>query len=156
MMFFCSIAVVSGFVTMEGALALLVGFALSLALLLLGAYACTHVIRMKKCLVWVGFTLLVFGCAVYYAYYSHVADDVGKCWWVNCLQSANSTLSSFFPSRGGYEETLKADSLSVWYWLFHLLVMIYVTTIIVSVFGVNFCNRLWLKWRRLSRTFIRC
>ena len=147
MMFFCSIAVASGFVMKEVALALLVGFALSLALSLLGAYACTHVIRMKKCLVWVGFTLLVFGCAVYYAHYSHVEGNDGKCLWVNCLQSANSTLSSFFPSRGGYEETLNGASLSVWYWLFHLLAMIYVTTIIVSVFGVNFCNRLWLKWR---------
>lgn len=74
------------------------------------------------------------------------------------LAALDKALSSFFPSRGGYggedDSVIAMSSIGfywdVLYWLFHLLVIIYLVSALVAVFGEEFVNRLliWMKWVR--------
>jgi hypothetical protein len=154
-----SIATASGIMGGIGDLLCLIftGIGVACALAIVGAYICTHVVRMKKCLVWTGLALFAFGIVVYLQQYVEI-----DCWLVKSIAAADSSWSSFFPSRGGYDyrETgafaRETGALAVAvYWLFHLAVLIYVSTIVMSVFGANFCNRLWLKLRFLKCRYSR-
>lgn len=57
-----------------------------------------------------------------------------------------NSLSSFFPSRGDYPKTEK-----VGYWLFHAVVMLYVVSVLLAVFGIECANWIRLLACRLSR-----
>ena len=62
------------------------------------------------------------------------------------LSSVNKSLSSFFPSRGGYDDSEEvAGCERSWYfplfWIFHFLALLYMVSIFVAVFGVELVNR---------------
>jgi len=67
------------------------------------------------------------------------------------LGSISRSISSFWPSRGGYEPEYGH---SLKYWLFHLLTLIYISVIIIAVLGLSVVNkivaRFWLLRCRKS------
>ena len=126
------------------------GIAIALVVVLLGAFFCARIVRMKKALVFIGFAIFCLGCIVYLA----SSDYVGENEVTRSLAAATSSLSAFFPSRGGFDDSFFAlktcrGEVAPWplrtaYWVFHLLAFFYVATIVISVFGANFCNKVWL------------
>ena len=87
---------------------------------------------------------------------------------IQSLSLVNKSLSSFFPSRGGYDDGTisKPCKRLLWYelfyWGFHFLAILYMVSIFAAVFGVELINRIivWGKcipWPhlciRFSRTF---
>ena len=116
------------------------GIALALCVALIGAYLCAHIVRMKKLLVLLGFAILCFGCMVYLWPHSRQSPS----WAIKSLEAVSCALSSFFPSRGGFDCAFEENT---GYWLFHIAVIFYVVTIIIAVFGSNFCNNVWLCFR---------
>ena len=62
------------------------------------------------------------------------------------LGSISRSISSFWPSRGGYEPEY---SHSLKYWLFHLLTLIYISVIIIAELGLGVVNKLVAKFRLL-------
>ena len=87
-----------------------------------------------------GFAILLFGCIVYLICgKSGICDNSGT---HPLAQAINQTLSSFWPSRGGYDRPYR-DS---WcYWFFHLLAIMYVGVVLVAILGKSLCN--WLLAR---------
>ena len=66
------------------------------------------------------------------------------------IGATSKSLSAFYPSRGEYEEDIYGQS--PWYWLFHFLAIMYVTAILVALFGAEFVNRVLTycrSWRGL-------
>lgn len=63
------------------------------------------------------------------------------------LGSISRSISSFWPSRGGYEPEY---SHSVCYWIFHLLTLVYISVMIIAVLGFNAVNKLFARIRLLS------
>ena len=66
----------------------------------------------------------------------------------NWLGAFSRSLSAFYPSRGEYEQHF---SQSYPYWLFHLFAILYVTAIVVMLFGAELLNRGFLLCRKLGR-----
>ena len=173
-----NILAATGPLTLNDLWPVLAGILMAFFLVVLGAYLCTFIVRMKKCLVIVGVFLLAFGCIVYMP--RPLGTNPSE-----YLEVAINALSSFFPSRGEYAApsqgeyntntagtntadtntagtntgtegtntgTDDTESLrSLWYWIFHICTLFYVSTIIISVFGTNFCNKMLLAWRMLRR-----
>lgn len=70
------------------------------------------------------------------------------------IGATSKSLSAFYPSRGEYEEDYGQ---SPWYWLFHFLAIMYVTAILVALFGTEFVNRVFVRCRMVcGRIFRGC
>jgi len=61
---------------------------------------------------------------------------------VSCLASVNKSLSSFFPSRGGYDDGGEGvdGGMAICYWLFHYFALLYMVSIFAAIFGVEIIN----------------
>ena len=85
----------------------------------------------------IGLVILGFG---YLVYLKHPSDVT------NHMEAFSSALSSFFPSRGQYDRECVN---SVCYWIFHVCAIVYVSAIIVALFGIESINRIRLRTRRV-------
>ena len=65
---------------------------------------------------------------------------------VRLMSASSKSLSAFYPSRGEYEDDDYGQS--SWYWLFHVLVILYVSFILVALVGAEFLNRVRIGIRR--------
>ena len=108
-------------------------------------------LKRRPTFVIIGFSLFVLGAIVYGAH-GHGYATCRTCKIRDRIPSApnpikcaiaavNESLSSFFPSRGSYDDGEKDIKKPLLYWLYHYLVIIYTLSIGTAVFGVELMNR---------------
>lgn len=118
-------------------------------------------LKRRRTFVFIGFSLFVLGAIVYGAHgYATchkciIRDRIpstpnpAKC----AIAAVNESLSSFFPSRGSYDDGEDDIEKPLLYWCYHYLVFIYILSIGTAVFGVELMNRfsVWRKCLRIPR-----
>ena len=129
-------------------------------LLALGFVAMFLALKRHLWMLAIGGIIFAFGCCIYWTQPSSprqreavpavaVADgaapDGASGSLSTCLGAISKSLSAFYPSRGEYEQDYGQ---SLWYWLFHLLAIVYVSFILVALFGAEFVNRMRVWGRR--------
>lgn len=100
-----------------------------------GVISILHRVMQKSLNLIIAFVLLFVYGIVVYSSNDHTYGD----WWSNMLSPMNSTLSMFFPSRGGYEKGFQNHSLL--YTSVHILSYLYVALLGISLFGRRVMNR---------------
>ena len=102
----------------------------------------------------VGVAIFLFGCIVYLRgpdtqYQDAVAPSAlsvdgrgGYVYW----GAVNRALSSFWPSRGDYEGKYERSLL---FWVFHTSAIIYVSSVVIAIFGFGLINLMFV-WCRLK------
>ena len=110
--------------------------AMPIGVLLIAALLARFAIGHKKTMFLIGLVLLLLGCWIY-AKNESIPSSV-------C-----NALSAFFPSRGDFGDIVFCDSISqstagLWYWLFHIGVLIYVISILLAFFGIGLVNWLYV------------
>lgn len=144
-------------------------------IILIVLFVAPSVVRHRRCTFAVGVGILIFGCCVYMQSPSNdnvleagradvtttnsmrVCTNACVCTkvWLHTrarmpreniindlLGAASSSLSAFYPSRGAYENARMA---SLYYWLFHLLAILYITVILVAFFGIELVNQFYVR-----------
>ncbi len=100
-----------------------------------GVISILHRVMQSSLYLMIAFVLLfIYGVAVY----SIGGISYGE-WLSSILSPMNSTLSMFFPSRGGYEAGF--NKISLLYTSVHLLAYLYIALLGVSLFGRRVMNR---------------
>ena len=96
-------------------------------------------------MVLVGVALFLFGVGIYMGWMVTSSTSTVSDNWMGAF---SKSLSAFYPSRGEFEH---AFSRSCLYWMFHLFAILYVTAIVVMLFGTEFVNRGFLLCRKICR-----
>ena len=103
-------------------------------LAMLSAVLGKFAVRHKRLMLCVGVCIAIFGCCIYWDRSAH---------WIVAV--CNS-IYSFFPSRGDFGQK-SVDPVSLWYSVFHGVVMVYVLSLILAVFGIELVNKCMILWR---------
>lgn len=120
-------------------IACVVGVAIFVALL-------CFAMKRRIWIVLFGVVLFLFGVGIYMGWmFPPYTAAASEGWMGACSKS----LSAFYPSRGEYEQDFSESCL---YWLFHLFAILYVTAIVVMLFGAEFVNRGFLLCRKICRS----
>ena len=108
---------------------------------------CMKFAMRRKWMLVVGFVLALFGFAIYMwpGFFGVDKESQGG------LAAVCEALSAFYPSRGGFEAKFES---SAWYWLFHLLAIIYISMILVVLFAGELVNWCLIAWRCLLDRFM--
>ena len=98
-------------------------------------------VKSRRTMIYVGLSLILFGSLGY--------SDV-ESWLGNPFMSVCNAFQAFFPSRGEYNDAV-VKNLSFWrvcaYWVFQYAVLVYSLSIVVAFFGIEFVNKMAVKWR---------
>lgn len=122
---------------------LVFGTLLALASFPCAAYLARFGVRHRICMLLICCGLVFVGFGVYLV--------MGE----NPLGAMCDSIHSFFPSRGDFrtfpiEEWVPCKS--ALYFLFHWLVLVYILSIVLAVFGIGLVNRVIVWWRVLRRS----
>ena len=122
--------------------------AMPIAVLLIASLLARFAIAHKMTMLLGGLALLLFGCWIY-AKNESIPSSV-------C-----NAISAFFPSRGDFGEVVCCGSIGqsaagLWYWLFHVGVLVYVISLLLAFFGIGLVNRLCVNGRRYILRFFGC
>ena len=133
---------------------ILVGLSLAAVTLVCAVSLARYGLRHRSGMLWICAGLMIAGLVVYLLMVE------------NPLRAICNSIHSFFPSRGDFGETLITRKvygqewefgLSVSYYLFHWLVLVYVLSIILSFFGIGLVNWILiyfrLKWGKKLNVF---
>ena len=98
-------------------------------------------------MVLIGVAVFLFGVGVYMGWLGWMLQPSTSTTADGVMEAFSRSLSAFYPSRGDYESEFSQSYL---YWLFHFFAILYITAIIVMLFGTEFVNRGFLLCRRLA------
>ena len=103
-------------------------------------------VKSRRTMVYVGLSLILFGCLGY---------SDGESWLGNPFMSVCNAFQSFFPSRGEYNDGTAVTNLPLLrvctYWIFQYVVLVYSLSIVVAFFGIEFVNKMAVRWRIRNR-----
>lgn len=117
----------------------ILGLLLTILTFFCAAYLARVGIRHRLCMLWICCGIVLAGVVVYL--------------WMgeNPIGAMCDSVHSFFPSRGDFRTVPIRHEWETWqsvlYFLFHWSVLVYVLSIVLSVFGIGLVNRAFVLWR---------